>query len=174
LSFNTSTKTSFAIKVFYDVRNDSDALYTHFDIRLKGTFDLQLLELVTRHSEGYNTRFVFGLGKSMEKFRLATPEWKRVKEEGLRLFAPEHGGSYQVFERRPLDEKVLTYCAQDVALLLELEKKMILSLGRFSLAHKQFVQKESDARVALSQTSSYNPEGRSKAHANIIWAGTGL
>jgi exonuclease 3'-5' domain-containing protein 1 len=35
-------------KVFFDVRNDSDALYSHFKIKLDGVIDLQLMELATR------------------------------------------------------------------------------------------------------------------------------
>jgi exonuclease 3'-5' domain-containing protein 1 len=31
-------------KIFFDVRNDADALFAHFGIHLRGTLDLQLLE----------------------------------------------------------------------------------------------------------------------------------
>ncbi|TVY15299.1 hypothetical protein LARI1_G007921, partial [Lachnellula arida] len=37
-------------KVFFDVRNDSDALFSHFNIKLSGVIDLQLMELATRYS----------------------------------------------------------------------------------------------------------------------------
>jgi exonuclease 3'-5' domain-containing protein 1 len=45
-------------KVFFDVRNDSDALYHHFQISLSGVHDIQLMELATRRS---NRRCVNGL-----------------------------------------------------------------------------------------------------------------
>ncbi|KAH8701215.1 ribonuclease H-like domain-containing protein, partial [Phaeosphaeriaceae sp. PMI808] len=35
-------------KAFFDVRNDSDALYSHFGISLAGICDIQLMELATR------------------------------------------------------------------------------------------------------------------------------
>jgi exonuclease 3'-5' domain-containing protein 1 len=35
-------------KVFFDCRNDSDALYSHFRISLDGVIDVQLLELTAR------------------------------------------------------------------------------------------------------------------------------
>lgn len=35
-------------KVFFDVRNDSDALYHHFNISLAGVVDLQVMEYATR------------------------------------------------------------------------------------------------------------------------------
>ncbi|RSL77845.1 hypothetical protein CEP52_017682 [Fusarium oligoseptatum] len=34
--------------VFFDVRNDSDALYSHFNVNLAGVQDLQLMECSTR------------------------------------------------------------------------------------------------------------------------------
>ncbi|KAH3938424.1 hypothetical protein HBH53_259110 [Parastagonospora nodorum] len=37
-------------KVFFDVRNDSDALYHHFQISLSGVHGIQLMELATRRS----------------------------------------------------------------------------------------------------------------------------
>ncbi|KAL5416306.1 hypothetical protein PMIN06_000443 [Paraphaeosphaeria minitans] len=35
-------------KVFFDVRNDSDALFSHFGIRLDGVQDLQAMELASK------------------------------------------------------------------------------------------------------------------------------
>jgi len=39
-------------KVFFDVRNDSDALYSHFHISLAGVIDLQVMEFATRNFRG--------------------------------------------------------------------------------------------------------------------------
>ena len=47
-------------KVFFDVRNDSDALYSHFNISLAGVQDLQLMELATRT---FSKRCVNGLSR---------------------------------------------------------------------------------------------------------------
>jgi exonuclease 3'-5' domain-containing protein 1 len=157
--------------VFFDVRNDSDALYAHYKVRLRGTYDLQILELVYRHSKNEATRLVHGLAKTLKNFGLATREWDQVKAEGLALFAPERGGSYTVFERRPLDPRIIAYCAQDVSLLLELEKKMKRMIMGYRVEHDSFVLDKSDARVALSQTPSYLPKGRHMTLANVDWSG---
>lgn len=45
-------------KAFFDVRNDSDALYAHFGVHLAGIQDIQLLELATRSGP---RRFINGL-----------------------------------------------------------------------------------------------------------------
>lgn len=106
------------LKVFSDVRNDSDALFSHFEISLAGIQDLQLMELATRFGR---KKFVNSLAKCIEyDTRMKTVErqkWKATKEEGARLFAPEKGGSYDVFNDRPLSMAIQEYCVQDVEFL---------------------------------------------------------
>jgi exonuclease 3'-5' domain-containing protein 1 len=90
-------------KVFFDVRNDSDALFSHFQISLQGVIDLQLLEFASRPVQG---RFVKRLAKCiLEDGGLArgkSQAWQSTKEAGKYLFAPEKGGTYEVFLERPL------------------------------------------------------------------------
>jgi exonuclease 3'-5' domain-containing protein 1 len=101
-------------KVFFDVRNDSEALFSHFHINLAGIQDIQLMELATRN---FSKRCVNGLSKCIERdLPLNAGEretWKRAKERGLELFAPERGGSYEVFNARPLPKEIKLYCIQD-------------------------------------------------------------
>jgi len=51
-------------KVFFDVRNDSDALFSHYGIKLVCVHDLQLMELATR---SFSRRCVNGLTKCIER-----------------------------------------------------------------------------------------------------------
>lgn len=51
-------------KVFFDVRNDSDTLYGHFQIKLASIHDLQLMELST---QSFSRRYVSGLSKYIER-----------------------------------------------------------------------------------------------------------
>ena len=85
-------------KVIFDIRNDSDALFSHFEISVNGIQDLQLMELATR--EG-SRDFVAGLAKCIEKespISAATKaEWQRRKEGAIRLYDPRKGGRYEVF-----------------------------------------------------------------------------
>jgi exonuclease 3'-5' domain-containing protein 1 len=80
-------------KVFFDVRNDSDALYSHFQINLQGVIDLQLLEYASRPRQG---RFLKGLAKCVSEdggLDLASSqEWQTIKNAGLDLFAPRERG----------------------------------------------------------------------------------
>ena len=45
-----------------------------------------------------------------------------VKDAGRRLFAPELGGSYEVWAERPLSETLIEYAGNDVALILEMRE----------------------------------------------------
>ncbi|KAI4711449.1 hypothetical protein J4E89_004014 [Alternaria sp. Ai002NY15] len=106
-------------KVFFDVRNDSDALFSHYAISLSCIHDIQLMELATT-TRG-SREHLLGLGKAINynASRLnITPMQRQVcsaiKEAGVKLFAPERGGRYAVFEERPLSQAIKDYCVQDV------------------------------------------------------------
>ena len=49
--------------VFFDVRNDSNALYHLYQIRLAGVYDLQLMERATQR---FAKTYVNGLSKCLE------------------------------------------------------------------------------------------------------------
>ncbi|KAK7757372.1 hypothetical protein SLS62_000384 [Diatrype stigma] len=155
-------------KVFFDVRNDSDALYSHFGIKLAGVQDLQLMQLATR--ERGRRSYLYGLGKCIEQdCPLTVGEkilWKVAKEKGVRLFAPEHGGSYQVFNERPLKKEIIQYCVQDakyLPLLWEYYSKRLTS------AWMARVCEEAKNRVAESQTKDFNGKGGHMALAPAVW-----
>ncbi|KAJ6105326.1 hypothetical protein N7523_010136 [Penicillium sp. IBT 18751x] len=155
-------------KVFFDVRNDSDALFSHHRIELSGMQDLQLMELATRKS---SRRFVNGLGKCIEYDAPMTADerakWKACKEAGLKLFAPECGGSYEIFNTRPLPDEIIQYCAQDVQFLPKLWQKYNQGMTR---SWKLRVEAEVKNRVALSKSTTYNGKGRHMAQAPRGWA----
>lgn len=112
-------------KVFFDVRNDSDALFAHFGVALQGVEDVQLMESATRKTTA-SRKFLSGLTKCLEKNVAPLfgggdlASWKLVKERGERLFKAEHGGSYEVFNQRPIPEEIISYCVGDVCYLPEL------------------------------------------------------
>ena len=165
-------------KVFFDVRNDSDALYTHYNIHLVGIQDLQLMELATRT---FGRKYVNGLAKCIERDGCLSVaesnDWKECKEKGVRLFAPERGGSYEVFNKRPLSKEIVRYCTQDVHFLPRLwasyERKLTLMCPSRSCRCSpwwQRVKVASAERVTQSQSASYNPHGKQKALAPAGWS----
>lgn len=149
-------------KVFFDVRNDSDALYTHFGIELDGIEDVQLMELATRM---FSKRFVSGLAKCIEYDGDLTSQerWEctRIKDKGRALFAPEQGGSYEVFNIRPLAEDMRAYCVQDVQYLPHLYANYDRQL--IDRKWKRRVELATKDRISQSQSDGYAPNGRHKA-----------
>jgi exonuclease 3'-5' domain-containing protein 1 len=148
-------------KVFFDLRNDSDALHHHFGVRLRGVEDIQLMENAARPAR--RRRFVNGLERCIDRDAPISldqkRDWKAAKEKGLKLFHPSKGGSYKVFNARPMDKDVERYCVNDVKFLPELRS---LYLGRLNEAWKKKVAEETEKRVRESQTAAYQPQSEDK------------
>lgn len=154
-------------KVFFDVRNDSDALYYHFKIKLQGIVDLQLMELAARNMPG---KYVSGLAKCIDRDAPLTDherrDWMQIKDKGQRLFKPENGGSYSVFNERPLRRDISLYCAQDVQILPRLWAHYSRKIAP---SWMQAVIGTSRRRVEESQKPRYAPNGPDKVLAPPGW-----
>ena len=85
-------------KVFFDVRNDSDALFAHFQITLDGVQDLQGMELAARVG---SKKLFSGLAKCIENHspisRARKKEWTRRKDEMTRQFDAHAKGQLGIF-----------------------------------------------------------------------------
>jgi exonuclease 3'-5' domain-containing protein 1 len=128
---------------------------------------LQLVDVANRRSRNIPTKFVSGLSRCIELYVGPPNEWKKVKEAGNRLFSPENGGSYSVFEQRPLDPRILEYCAQDVALMFQLEAAMKRTIQ--GEGWEKRILLASANRVAESKSSNYDgPQGRHRAIAPVF------
>ncbi|TAQ88894.1 hypothetical protein B7494_g2777 [Chlorociboria aeruginascens] len=150
-------------KVFFDVRNDSDALFAHFDVALQGVVDVQLMESATRTTTS-SRKYLNGLAKCVEQGVLYGSElrsWKLAKEEGGRLFKPEYGGSYKVFEQRPMPDEIISYCVGDVQYLPKLWRKFRSNTHRW----RDLVNEETKKRVEASQKPEYQPHGPDRTFA---------
>lgn len=170
-AFNTATPTGTTLrsiledaaitKIFFDVRNDSDALHAHYGIKLRGIEDIQLMENAGRPE--HRQRLVSGLGRCIEQEAPLPPRvkdaWKQVKSQGGRLFSPELGGSYEVFNERPLREDIRLYCVVDVKFLPLLRD---VYWARLSDAWKLRVRCATEERVRASQSLGYDPFAKSK------------
>ncbi|CZT06997.1 uncharacterized protein RAG0_12578 [Rhynchosporium agropyri] len=152
-------------KVVFDIRNDSYALFSLFQLSIDCIKDLQLMELAYRTG---SREFVSSLAKCIEKespiSAVAKTKWKLTKEFGHRLFAPEKGGRYKVFNERPLSPEITEYYKQDVVLLPGLYDVYNTKLRQSGLAfwrvHVRFMTKD---RIKLSRSSGY--DGKSKCNA---------
>lgn len=155
------------VKVFFDIRNDSDALFGLFDIRVKGIEDIQLMELASR---GFQKRHVNGLAKCIERDSnlpfAVRREWRASKERGHKLFDPDLGGGYAVFDERPLSAEIQKYCVQDVIHMPALRE---LYRAKLCDAWWRKIEAETLARIKLSQGRTFNGQGMHMAKAPIGW-----
>ncbi|KAI5372023.1 hypothetical protein J4E82_009325 [Alternaria postmessia] len=153
-------------KVFFDVRNDSDALFAHFGVALQGVEDVQLMESATRKTTA-SRKFLNGLTKCVENnlpmhmCGSGLVSWKLAKEKGERLFKAEYGGSYDVFNQRPIPEDISSYCVGDVQYIPELRNRLYKSAYQW----RDLVGEETKKRVATSQRSDYQPHAPDKVMA---------
>lgn len=148
-------------KVFFDVRNDSDALYSQFQVKLSGVQDLQLMELATRSG---SQEFLMSLADCiLEHADLEEQqelEWIISNYAGNEQFDPQMGGSYEVFNERPLHPNIVDYCAQDVRLLARLwgiYNFKLDSVWRAKVANEVY------DRVIQSQSAGYVSQGKHMA-----------
>lgn len=148
-------------KVFFDVRRDSEALFAHYGVNLRGVWDLQLMDSAAR-PRTEQRRLLSGLAKCMQFVPLTNAqknEWTLCKERGDRVWNPDKGGSYSAFNKRPLPAEILRYCAGDVAYLPAMYKKYASKSTRW----RNFVFEASQKRVVESQGVVVQPEGRERA-----------
>jgi exonuclease 3'-5' domain-containing protein 1 len=154
-------------KVFFDARNDSDALFAHFGIALQGVEDIQLMESAARKTTA-SRKFLNGLNKCVEDMaasntgRNQLAGWKLAKTKGEQMFKAELGGSYDVFNLRPIPGDIISYCTGDVNYLPELRQRFWV--GRTN-QWRDLVVDETKKRIAASQKPEYQPYGRHRAIA---------
>lgn len=155
------------LKVFFDVRNNANALFFLFQISLSGVIDIQLMELAKRE---YFQRYIYGL---IGCIRWDAPmtmaermRWTAARNEARRLFAPEKGGRYETFNDRPLEEKIINHCVQNVQVLPRIWSRFN---GKITASCMVKVRKASEARILSSQSEDYNNDGNPKAEGSETW-----
>ena len=155
-------------KVFFDVRNDSDALFNLYGISLAGVQDLQLMALAANTEGLYPSERVPSLARCIERDLPATAElkedWLEIKKQTSRIFDPKKGGSYDIFNQRPINPQILTYCCHDVVHLPKLwsvyASKICRPDGNGFWRH--MVRKATVDRIELSQSEHYDGQAKDK------------
>lgn len=141
-------------KCIWDVRNDADALWALYRVSIAGVTDIQLLENASRPSD---KTYVRGLDKCVQHdLKLGFMElnrWIRTKKEVQGLMP------YGVFTARPLDAKIIQYCANDVTYLPGLHTFYVNRIKGDWLTK---AIEESAKRVVEAQSPTYDPQAPSK------------
>lgn len=109
-------------------------------------------------------KYLNGLANCIEQnlfYDIDRANWKLVKEKGERLFQAKHGGSYEIFNRRPIPDDMVSYCVGDFQCLTELWDRFRWKTNRW----RDLVNEETKKRVAASQEPAYQPHGPNRALA---------
>lgn len=167
-----------ANKIFFDVRNESAALYAHYSIKLEHVIDVQVMELA-RHTTEYRKR-LRDIERCIDDYarlrhrvsdREAAARWREVRRKGALLVRPEQGGSPAVFNERPLRPEVVDYCVARVQYLPTLLR--MYSGPRAELHdwdRSGDIRKKTKYWVRQSQRKDYDPRNLDMAkspHAHI-------
>ncbi|KAL8286992.1 hypothetical protein RQP46_003998 [Phenoliferia psychrophenolica] len=97
-------------KLFYDVRNDANALFHLHSISLRGIFDVQLHELAFRQSSSPHRRtcgLLHGLRKAIQQHLPGDVGTLATKDSASRLFAR----GWHILDERPLAAAVIKWNA---------------------------------------------------------------
>ena len=151
-------------KVWFDVRADSNAIHGHYNIRMGGVIDLQVMEMATRGSCPSRRP---GLDRCIQDFLQDLPAgvketWMARKQAGkLICSGPER---YGVFNQRPLPRALEEYAINDVELMPELFNYLSIHRGMCDDEEKMRLTLEvSEAMVELSVSPDYrsqNPDNK--------------
>jgi exonuclease 3'-5' domain-containing protein 1 len=156
------------LKIFYDPRNDADALANLHNVHMNNALCLQVCEVAYRKFNlKLRANFVMGLQKAMDEYVeglgfVGKQTMLQIKKKGKRLFAPEFGGSYEVFVERPLAKELLAYSAVDVFFMDNLKKTLHDSLPS---RIRDLVKKVSEQRLVEHKKEGYSPYGRERARS---------
>ncbi|KAI0444184.1 hypothetical protein F4803DRAFT_512296 [Xylaria telfairii] len=107
-------------------------------------------------------KYLNDLTTSIETFVLSPKlSWNRAREKGELLFNPERGGSYEVFNQRPIPNDIISYSAENVMAL----PVMWMFYNWGDIRRNKLAKKETEKRIAASQKPDYEPNGPSS-----IWS----
>jgi exonuclease 3'-5' domain-containing protein 1 len=162
-SLKTILEASIIPKVFFDIRNNSDALFSHYQISVDGVKDLQLMELSTRI---FSKKYVAGQAKCIQNCdtisSVVKAEWHLSKDGAGRLHDSKKGGRYVIFNERPMKPEIEQYCARDEALLPELCNVNSARLRPAGQALSEVNVRTATAEQArISKSTTYDGEARS-------------
>ena len=124
-------------KLTFDCREDSDALWHQFNVKLTGVLDLQLLEILYRRENepttgrfsytGYRRRSqetdevesIYGFRRCLELY-VQDGDLITMKDKGSKLLKIDE----KVWTRRPLTRQLIQYCIVDTMAMFRLYNKM--------------------------------------------------
>ena len=152
------------VKVFWDVRQDQDAMWHHFDIQLGGITDAQLMEIASRDWPDRQRLYSLFIAVTQERKAWMVGdefwEWKKAFKKAKDYF---NESNYECFNIRPLTTQALQYSAGDVDCI---EKLYDVYLPKMNEKFWAWVRMETQNRIDLSLIETM-PVGSNIAPSSI-------
>ncbi|OQU95797.1 hypothetical protein CLAIMM_01965 [Cladophialophora immunda] len=160
ISLRTLLESSSIQKIFFDVRNDADALFSLYNVLVEGVVDLQMMEYFQNGRSGRN---LASLRKCVEQDSGLPSEdiqdWLEVKLSVPRSWLGNANLHGSPFQGRPLPADLLIYAAGGVEYLPALYKAYSL---RLTAQGWLALRAETDKRLRRSRTPAYDPQASGK------------
>jgi len=107
------------LKVVHDCRQDSDALYWQFNVKLSNVFDTQVAYTAWREQKGIEVTIPVGLKTLLRTFSVTTLEEENLKASIKSQFQDNP----KLWEQRPLSTEAITYAKFDIEHLLNVHNQ---------------------------------------------------
>ncbi|KAI0025017.1 ribonuclease H-like domain-containing protein [Xylariomycetidae sp. FL0641] len=135
-------------KYFWDVRADADALWALYNVRLAGVTDLQLMENAAQKGDRKLVRRLEqAIGKHLGLGTKERVTMLHTKKAMKPLMASD------IFAERPLTDKVIQYCINDIRYLMQLRN---VYEGVLSQEWRLKVAEESARRLDVARSPDFN------------------
>lgn len=171
ISLKTIFESPTVRKVFFDVRNDSDALFAQYKISLCGVVDIQLMELASRT---YSRRYLASLAKCIDGDSAVSPatkeHWRSTGQSFSLLLRREQGAGRHILNIRPINPLVIEFCKERVVLLPALWRgysNKVRPPGETFWRCQ--IRTETDERVKLAKSARYDGESETKTEGPSSW-----
>lgn len=107
-------------KVMFDGRSANDALYHNFGFKMLNVYSLQVLHAFKFPAEARRNDYIVSFRKCLDSTKVVRDRTKQeaIINRGKNLYAPERGGSYEMWNVRPLHPDLIQYCVASVKYLL--------------------------------------------------------
>jgi exonuclease 3'-5' domain-containing protein 1 len=147
-------------KLLWDCRNDQASLHNQWGVRLKGVVDLQLHDAAAKCHDGEYIKYLTGLGWIIENTdragltHIERIEMVETKAKARELFAPDKGGSYEVWKVRPLSPVLRDY-ATDARVFFALQE----SYREAERVFKAEIKRGVETRLAAACKPTHGSDG---------------
>jgi len=122
-------------KVVHDFRQDEDALWHQYRVRVQGLFDCQICDVFLRRLNGHRTSYVQGSAKLIANHGIelvSVPGYGEITQEQKLKIHERFSQDRHLWSRRPLPTEMVQYAKADVLPLAKLYQTLLWQVIQFT------------------------------------------